>query len=117
MLLTRRSLKDSCTAVFKLHAADTMQNIAFALFIFNVAHNLSRFYTIFRVYAGLPFLSLNCMWLTPCKILSLLFCSLHVACILQNLVFADFPLHVARILQNGSSIIFTLYMVLIVKTL
>ena len=52
MLLTRRSLKDSCTAVFKLHAADTMQNIAFALFTLHVAHNLSSFYTIFRLYAA-----------------------------------------------------------------
>ena len=32
MLLTRHSLKDSCSAVFELLKADTMQNIAFALF-------------------------------------------------------------------------------------
>ena len=32
MLLTRRSLKDSCTAIFKLHAADTVQSITFAIF-------------------------------------------------------------------------------------
>ena len=52
MLLKRRSLKDSCTAVFKLHAADTMQNIAFALFTSHVTYNMrSSFYTIFRLYA------------------------------------------------------------------
>ena len=47
MLLTRHSLKDSCTAVFKLHAAYTMQNIAFALFTLHVAHNLSSFFILF----------------------------------------------------------------------
>ena len=44
MLLRCRSLKDSYTAVFKLHAADTKQNIAFALFTLHVAHNLSSFF-------------------------------------------------------------------------
>ena len=33
----------SCTAVFKLHAAETMQNIAFAFFTLHVAYNLSSF--------------------------------------------------------------------------
>ena len=79
ILLTRRSLMDSWSTVFKLHVAGTMQNITFALFTLHVAHNLSSFYTILRLYAALPLLSLNCMWLKPCKILSLLFCSLHVA--------------------------------------
>ena len=52
MLLTRRSLKDSCTAVFKLQAADTMQNIAFALFTLQVAYNLSTFLYYFILYAA-----------------------------------------------------------------
>ena len=47
MLLTRRSLKDSCTAVYKLHVANTMQNIAFALSTLHVAYNLSSFWYYF----------------------------------------------------------------------
>ena len=53
MLLTRRSLKDSCSAVLKLHVAGTMQNIAFAFFTLHLAHNLSSsVYTIFRLYVA-----------------------------------------------------------------
>ena len=72
MLLTRRSLKDSCTAVFKLHVADTMQNIAFALFTMHVAHNLSSCSYYFQITCAFTFA----------------FFKLHVAHTLQNPVFA-----------------------------
>ena len=87
MLLTHRSWKDSCTAASKLHVTDTMQNIAFALFTLHVAHNLSSFLYYFQIICDLTFaFSKNCMWLTPCKVFSLSFCSLHVACIWTNLL-------------------------------
>jgi len=73
MLLTRRSLKDSCTAVLQLHADDTMQNIAFALFRLHVAHNLSNFFLYY--------------FLIICT-LAFAFFELHLAHTLQNLVFA-----------------------------
>ena len=100
---------------FELHVAGTMQNTAFALFTLHVVHNLRGFlYTIFTLYAVSTLLSVNCMWLTPYRILFLLFCLLHVACIWQNLVFADFLLHLARI-RIGLLSFFTLYMVLFWK--
>ena len=71
MLLTRRSLKDSCTAVFKLHVSDTMQNIAFALFTLHAAHNLSSFFIYFQIICNLIFA----------------FFKLHVVHTMQNFVF------------------------------
>ena len=47
MLLTRHSLKDSCSSVFKLHVASIMQNMAFALFTLHVTIS--------------PLLFVNCM--------------------------------------------------------
>ena len=104
MLLTRRSLKDSCTAVFKLHKADTMQNIAFSLFTFYVAHNLSFLY-YFQITCGLTFsffkLNVAHTLQNPMFAVLCIECGLHMA----EYFFADFPLYVAGILQNRYSII------------
>ena len=89
MLLTRHSVTDSCTAVFKLHAADTMQNIAFALFTLHVAHNLSSFFILLSDY----------MWLW------------------QNLFFADLPLHVDAYCRIGILLSLHCLWPYIVKTL
>ena len=71
MLLTRCSLKDSYSAVFKLHMAGTMQNIRLAPFTLHVAHNLDSFIYYFQIICGFTFA----------------FSKLHVAHILQNFVF------------------------------
>ena len=73
MLLTLCSLKNTCSAVSKLHVADTLQDIASALFIMHVAHNLSRsVYAIFQIICVFRFA----------------FFKLHVAHTLQNPEFA-----------------------------
>ena len=73
MLLTLCSLKNTCSAVSKLHVADTLQDIASALFIMHVAHNLSRsVYAIFQIICVFMFA----------------FFKLHVAHTFQNPVFA-----------------------------
>ena len=117
MLLTRCSLKDTCTAVFELHAADTMQNIAFALFTLHVTHNLSSFLYYFQIICGLTFafFKLHVAHTLQNPVFAVLFiaCGLHMT----ESFFADFPLHVARILQNQHSIISHCFWSDILKTL
>ena len=112
MLLTRHSLKDSCTAVYKLHASDRMQNISFSLFTLHVAHNLSSFLYYFQIicFVIVAFFKLHVAHTLQNTVFAIVFsaCGLHIT----ESSFADFPLHVAHILQNPYSIIFTLFMVL-----
>ena len=116
MLLIRRSLKDSCTAVYKLHVANTMQNIAFALSTLHVAYNLSSFFYCFQIICALTFTFFklhvaHTMHNPVCAVLFIA-CGLHMT----QSFFADFPLHAACILQNPYSIILHCVWSYIVKT-
>ena len=82
MLLTRRSLKDSCSAVFKWHVAGTMQNFPLSLFTWHVTRNLSSFSYYFKII---------------CRF-TLAFFELYVARTFQNPAFADNPCKILLLL-------------------
>ena len=95
-------LQHALSAVLSLHVVGTSRNAAFAPFTFHMSHTFSVTlqYNCFAVY--------NCMRLSPCRILALLFSKLHVACALQNRYFVD-TLYVAGTFKNPAFAHFTLH--------